>query len=152
MGSGEYRKLRLSAITSYHIVLLFMSFTAIIFIGFNHWLPWIVTSDERVVLVASQLLIIAGFFQLFDGAQVVGLGILRGMGDVNIPTLITLVAYWGIGLPVGYVLGLQFHLGAPGVWYGLVLGLLTASLLLFIRFQSISKKLHDKTVLIIAKD
>jgi MATE family multidrug resistance protein len=152
MGSGEYRKLRLSAITSYHIVLLFMSFTAIIFIGFNHWLPWIVTSDERVVLVASQLLIIAGFFQLFDGAQVVGLGILRGMGDVNIPTLITLVAYWGIGLPVGYVLGLQFHLGAPGVWYGLVLGLLTASLLLFIRFQSISKKLHDKTVLIIARD
>jgi MATE family multidrug resistance protein len=151
-GSGEHQKLRHSAISSYHIVLVFMCFTAIFLTVFNHLLPWIYTSDKTVIVIAAQLLIIAAFFQLFDGTQVVGLGILRGMGDVNIPTLITFLAYWVVGLPVGYLLGLQMHLGVKGVWYGLVLGLMTSSILLFFRFQFISKKHRDKTVLILAKD
>jgi MATE family multidrug resistance protein len=67
MGAGDHVKLRLSAITSYHIVLVFMTFTAVVFIAGSHWLPWIVTSDRSVIVIASQLLIIAGVFQLFDG-------------------------------------------------------------------------------------
>ncbi|HKB42907.1 MAG TPA: MATE family efflux transporter, partial [Chitinophagaceae bacterium] len=118
----------------------------------NHVLPWIYTSDKNVIIIASQLLIIAAFFQLFDGTQVVGLGILRGIGDVNIPTMITFIAYWVIGLPAGYILGIHYHLGVTGVWYGLVVGLMSSSILLFIRFQLISKKKYDKTVLIIARD
>jgi len=151
-GSKEHEKLRHSAISSYHIVVVFMCFTAVCFTIFNHLLPWIYTSDKIVIDIAAQLLIIAAVFQLFDGTQVVGLGILRGMGDVNIPTLITFLAYWVVGLPVGYVLGLQLHLGVKGVWYGLVLGLMVSSILLFFRFQFISKKRQDKTVLIMAKD
>ncbi len=151
-GSGEHQQLRHSAISSYHIVLVFMCLTAAFLTFFNHLLPWIYTSDKIVIAIASQLIIIAAFFQLFDGTQVVGLGILRGMGDVNIPTIITFLAYWVVGLPVGYVLGLQMHLGVKGVWYGLVLGLMTSSILLFFRFQFISKKHRDKTVLILAKD
>jgi MATE family multidrug resistance protein len=151
-GSSDHQKLRHSAISSYHIVLIFMSVTALIFAVGNQLLPWIYTSDKNVIVIASQLLIIAAFFQLFDGTQVVGLGILRGMGDVNIPTLITFLAYWVVGLPAGYVLGLQFHLGVKGVWYGLVIGLMVSSILLFFRFQLISKKHQDKTVLIMAKD
>ncbi|WPU91287.1 MATE family efflux transporter [Mucilaginibacter sabulilitoris] len=151
-GSSNHKSLRLSAISNYHIVLVFMAVTALIFTLGRHLLPWIITSDENVIFIAAQLLIIAAFFQLFDGAQVVGLGVLRGMGDVNIPTVITFLAYWVIGLPVGYILGIYFHLGVNGVWYGLTLGLATASVLLFIRFHIISKKHRDKTIPIFAKD
>jgi len=151
-GMNEHQKLRHSAISSYHIVLVFMGFTALIFAIFSHILPWIFTSDKQVIAIASQLFIIASVFQLFDGTQVVGLGILRGMGDVNIPTVITFLAYWVIGLPVGYILGLTLHHGVKGVWYGLVLGLMASSILLFLRFQYVSKKNRDKTVLITQQD
>jgi MATE family multidrug resistance protein len=145
-GGNDHQKLRHSAISSYHIVLVFMCITAFIFTMFNHLLPWIYTSDRVVIDIAAQLLIIAALFQLFDGTQVVGLGILRGMGDVNIPTVITFLAYWVVGLPVGYILGLQMHLGVKGVWYGLVLGLAVSSILLFFRFQFISKKSQEARV------
>jgi multidrug resistance protein, MATE family len=139
-GAKSFVDLRASAIASYHIVLVFMTITALIFVIGNQWLPWIVTSDTRVISVASGLLIIAAIFQVFDGTQVIGLGILRGMGDVNVPTLITFLAYWVVGLPLGYVLGLHFGLGANGVWYGLVAGLAVASVLLYMRFTKTSKK------------
>jgi MATE family multidrug resistance protein len=139
-GMGSHKELRTSAISHYHIVLAFMFLTALIFSFGNHILPYIYTTDKGVILIAAQLLIIAAVFQLFDGTQVVGLGILRGMGDVNVPTIITFLAYWIVGLPVGYFLGLRLHLGVKGVWYGLLLGLMVSSILLFFRFQFISKK------------
>ncbi len=145
-GSNEHLKLRHSAISNYHIVLVFMGFTACMFAIFNHQLPWIYTSDTIVINIAAHLLILAAFFQLFDGTQVVGLGILRGMGDVNIPTLITFIAYWIIGLPVGYLFGIYLHQGVYGVWYGLVLGLIASSLLLFYRFHIISIKNHQDSL------
>ncbi|HZX57784.1 MAG TPA: MATE family efflux transporter [Mucilaginibacter sp.] len=151
-GAKKHHDLRLSAISNYHIVIVFMSMTALLFTFGNHLLPWMYTSDKAVISIAAQLLIIAAFFQLFDGTQVVGLGVLRGMGDVNIPMIITLVAYWIIGLPIGYLLGIQFHLGVTGVWFGLVFGLMTASLLLFIRFQIMSRKHQFKQTVIIAQD
>jgi MATE family multidrug resistance protein len=151
-GAKQHRDLRLSAISNYHIVIVFMSMAALLFTFANHLLPWIYTSDERVINIAGQLLIIAAFFQLFDGTQVVGLGILRGMGDVNIPTIFTLIAYWIVGLPIGYLLGIQFKMGVTGVWYGLVMGLLTSSLLLFIRFQFISRRLKFVPEVIAAQD
>lgn len=138
-GSGNHKELRLSAISNYHIVIVFMSCTAIIFTLFNQYLPWIYTSDKTVIAIAAQLLIVAAFFQLFDGTQVVGLGVLRGMGDVNVPTIITFISYWIIGLPIAYLLGVHLNLGVMGVWYGLVLGLMASSIMLFLRFQKISK-------------
>lgn len=143
-GKEDFLNLRLSAISNYHIVLIFMSVTALLFVGFNQYLPWIYTSDKSVINIASQLLIIAGFFQLFDGAQVVGLGILRGIGDVNVPTLITFIAYWIVGLPVGYYLGIYLGMGANGIWYGLTLGLLVSAGFLFIRFHHFTKKLVQR--------
>lgn len=139
-GSNDHHRLRHSAISSYHIVIAFMCFTALVFTVFNDVLPWAYTSDRSVIAIAAQLLIIAALFQLFDGTQVVGLGILRGMGDVNIPAFITFLAYWVVGLPCGYVFGLALGLGVKGVWYGLVLGLATSSILLFFRFRYISRK------------
>ncbi|EDM38378.1 multidrug resistance protein [Pedobacter sp. BAL39] len=141
-GKGDFKDLRRSAIASYHVIILFMSITAILFILANRMLPFIYTEDPAVINIAAQLLIIAGFFQLFDGTQVVGLGVLRGIGDVNLPTIITFIAYWIIGIPLGYFLGITYGLGVNGIWYGLTFGLLTASLLLFIRFQNKTRALH----------
>lgn len=135
-GKSNFKDLRQSAIASYHVILLFMTVTALFFVLANNLLPFLYTEDNAVISIAAQLLIIAGFFQLFDGTQVVGLGVLRGMGDVNIPTIITFVAYWVIGIPLGYFLGIKLDLGVNGIWYGLTFGLLTASILLFIRFQN----------------
>lgn len=134
-GVENFSDLRRSAIASYHVILVFMSATALLFICANNVLPYIYTEDMAVISIASQLLIIAGFFQLFDGTQVVGLGVLRGIGDVNVPTIITFIAYWIIGIPLGYILGITLGMGVYGIWYGLTFGLLAASLLLFIRFQ-----------------
>lgn len=140
-GRRDFSTLRLSANSNYHIVLLFMVLTAFLFVALHAYLPLIYTTDSTVIYIASHLLIIAGLFQLFDGTQVVGLGILRGMGDVNFPTLIAFIAYWIIGLPIGYLLGIHFSLGANGVWYGLTLGLFISSLLLFMRYRHTVKKL-----------
>jgi len=143
-GKKNFNDLRQSAIASYHVIILFMSITAILFIVANNLLPYIYTEDRAVINIAAQLLIIAGFFQLFDGTQVVGLGILRGIGDVNVPTFITFVAYWVIGIPLGYLLGIKLDLGVNGIWYGLTFGLLTASILLFFRFQNKTRLLISK--------
>lgn len=140
-GKKDFQELRLSAISSYHIVLVFMTFTAILFVVLNAYLPFLYTKDLQVIGIASQLLIIAGFFQLFDGTQVVGLGVLRGIGDVIVPTIITFIAYWIVGLPAAYFLGIMQGLGATGIWYGLTLGLLVSSALLFMRFQQFSRRL-----------
>ncbi len=142
LGKNDFSLLRLSAISSYHIVLVFMGITALVFVLANRFLPQLYTADTQVIAIAAQLLIIAGFFQLFDGTQVVGLGILRGMGDVNIPTLITFIAYWLVGLPVAYILGIKMGLGANGIWYGLTLGLLISAGLLFARFNRISRRFN----------
>ncbi|MEJ2902611.1 MATE family efflux transporter [Pedobacter panaciterrae] len=135
-GKSNFKDLRQSAIASYHVILLFMTVTALFFVLANNLLPFLYTEDNAVISIAAQLLIIAGFFQLFDGTQVVGLGVLRGIGDVNVPTIITFIAYWVIGIPLGYFLGIKLNMGVNGIWYGLTFGLLTASILLFIRFQN----------------
>lgn len=146
LGKNDLLDLRRSAIASYHVIIAFMSVTAVFFICANNILPFIYTEDMAVVHIAAQLLIIAGFFQLFDGTQVVGLGVLRGIGDVNVPTIITFVAYWIIGIPLAYLLGITLKLGVNGIWYGLTFGLLTASVLLFFRFQKKTKSLVSSKI------
>ncbi|RAJ10780.1 MATE family multidrug resistance protein [Chitinophaga skermanii] len=141
-GRKNFTELRMSAIASYHLVLVLMSFCALIFLIGNQILPAFYIDDPAVIQCASGLLIIAAVFQLFDGTQVVGLGVLRGLGDVKLPTLITLVAYWVIGLPLGYVLGWKMGMGVSGIWWGLTLGLMVASLLLFFRFHVRTKQLE----------
>ena len=138
-GNNDYLNLKRSAIANYHIVIVFMSVTAILFFIGHRFLPAIYTPDSHVITIASQLLVIAAFFQLFDGTQVIGLGILRGMGDVKLPAQITFVAYWIVALPMAYLLGIILHLGVTGVWYGLVLGLITSAILLYFRFRFLTR-------------
>lgn len=141
-GRQKFVRLKRFATANYHIVLVFMVAAAFIFVFFNQYLPWIFTTDAVVIGIAAQLLLIAGLFQLFDGTQVVGLGILRGLGDVKIPTVITFVAYWVIGLPAGYLMSAQFGMGILGIWFGLTAGLLTSSVLLYIRYRKLVQRLE----------
>lgn len=80
--------------------------------------------DPSVVKVGATLLLVAAAFQLFDGVQVVTTGALRGAGNTRTPMLANLVAYWLIGIPLGYVLGFRFGWGALGIWIGLCIGLM----------------------------
>jgi len=143
LGQKDYHTMRNVALTCYIMAIMFMSFTAVVFIMGKNFLPTLYIDDVQVIRQAAVLLIVAGLFQLSDGIQVIGLGALRGMSDVRIPTLITLIAYWIVGLPLGYLLGFIFDLGAMGVWIGLLAGLSMAALLLFIRFNWQSKKLIE---------
>lgn len=138
-GMKDYRQLRTSAISSYHLTIVLMLTTGLLMLAFRDLLPMIFSRDPALIHIASGLMIIAALFQVFDGTQVVGLGILRGMGDVKIPTFYTLIAYWVFGMPAAYLLGIHTSLGVYGIWLGLLLGLLVSSLLLFLRFQRISK-------------
>lgn len=113
----------------------FMMLSGIIFVSLNKFLPSLYIDDIKVIEIASILLIIAAFFQIADGVQAVGIGILRGLTDVKGPTIITFTAYWLIGLPTGYILGFIFNLGVEGVWIGLSLGLFFSATLLTLRFN-----------------
>jgi multidrug resistance protein, MATE family len=97
-----------------------------------------------VIAIAAKLLLVAAVFQISDGIQVVVLGALRGLQDVKVPMYITFVAYWMIGFPISYYLGLYTRLKATGIWIGLLAGLTVAAVLLYIRFTRLTKRLATK--------
>lgn len=144
MGRNDIKSLRQIGFTSFAMVMVFMLFFALILIGFRNFLPLLYIDELPVVEMTAGLLVIAGLFQLSDGIQVVGLGTLRGMADVKFPTLITLVAYWVVGLPLGYFLAFHAGFGEQGIWYGLLIGLTGTGILLVYRFHRLSRKLLRK--------
>ena len=151
-GANDRVAIRRSGTVALMVVITFMALACILFITFPGPLVSLyISADhtenaEKVISLAIILLIIAGFFQLSDGVQVVSLANLRGLEDVNIPTLITLLAYWVIGLPLGYVLGFTFNLGVIGIWYGLTAGLTVSAILLTARFYNLAGKIKLKKI------
>jgi MATE family multidrug resistance protein len=113
----------------------FMSATAVILIGAPQWLAGIYTHDPAVVALAATLLPIAGVFQVFDGLQVVSIGLLRGLGDTQVPMIVNVVGFWCLGIPVSLWLGFRLDYGAQGLWWGLVLGLTIVALILLLRLR-----------------
>jgi multidrug resistance protein, MATE family len=113
----------------------FIILTAITFMAGSPWLARAFTHDTAVVALATVLIRIAGAFQLFDGAQVVATGILRGAADTRVPMQINFVGYLIVGLPIGALLCFPLGMGAAGIWWGLVLGLAVAALLLTLRVK-----------------
>jgi MATE family multidrug resistance protein len=99
---------------------------------------WFV-QDLAVIALTGQLMMVAALFQMVDGVQVIAANLLRGVGDVRIPTIITLIAYWVIALPVGYLLGIRGPWGAPGVWLGIAGGLTFAAVFLSARFARLTR-------------
>ena len=148
-GMKNFIKLREVAISTLLLIIIIDIFFCLIFLIFNNYLPLLyldrgdsnnLTDVNEVIEVASKLLIIAGVFQLFDGIQAVVLGALRGMQDVNKPALIIFLSYGLIGFPTSYFLGFYTSLSVVGIWVGLMTGLFSSSLFLFLRFNYLSKK------------
>ncbi len=141
-GQRNYEAVKESGKSALILGALLMSIFGIGFIILNNWLPHLYISDDGVISVASTLLIVAAFFQVSDGLQAVGLGVLRGIMDVKIPMIATFLIYWIIGIPCGYLLGFYFGFGVSGIWIGLLIGLTIAAMLFTFRFfKLISKKL-----------
>ncbi|HSL17535.1 MAG TPA: MATE family efflux transporter [Methylomirabilota bacterium] len=123
IGSGNSDGARRAASSGLLLGAGFMALTAVLFIGLPGGLARAYTSVDEVRFLAATLIPIAGFFQVFDGLQVVSAGVLRGAGDTRAPLLINLVGFWLIGLPASLLLGFTFGLGPQGLWWGLVVGL-----------------------------
>ncbi|WP_136481371.1 MATE family efflux transporter [Cognatitamlana onchidii] len=149
-GLKAYFELRRIAFSLFLMGTLFAISFAIIFFVFHNQLPKIyVDYDDldnlldnlEVVGIASKLLIAAAIFQISDSIQVLVLGALRGLQDVKIPTLITFVSYWLVGFPISWFLGKADVYGSFGIWLGLLAGLTTAAILLYIRFNYLTKRL-----------
>ena len=143
-GLKNYKELRRIAFSNFLLILCIMFTFSIGFMLLKNVLPWVFTNNEEVVQIASGLLIIAGLFQLSDGLQAVILGGLRGLQDVNVPSVITFIAYWIIGFPVCYFLGRKLDLGTFGIWIGLLVALTSSAIMLFLRFNYLSNKLINK--------
>lgn len=149
-GQEDYIMLRTVGRSIFILAVIVEIVFALLFIIFHQVLPYIFVNTQdiatlietkEVVAISAQLLIVAAFFQISDGIQVVVLGALRGLQDVKIPMYITFVAYWVIGFPISIYLGLYTNLKAVGVWLGLLAGLTAAALFLYIRFNYLTKKL-----------
>ncbi len=149
-GLLNFKELRRIAQSIFFLTLLVEIVFAILFLWGRDWFPTIyldvddtknMADNTEVIFLAGQLLLVAAFFQISDGIQVVVLGALRGLQDVKIPTLITFIAYWLIGFPISYYLGLYTDFGSVGIWIGLLTGLTASAIMLYIRFNYLTKKL-----------
>ena len=149
-GMMNFKKLREVALSTLFLIIIIDIFFCLIFLTFNDSLPLLYldpsnpssfTDVSEVLKIASNLLIIAGVFQLFDGIQAVVLGALRGMQDVTKPAIIIFFSYGILGFPISYTLGFYTSLGMVGIWIGLLSGLFFSSLFLFLRFNYLSKKI-----------
>ncbi len=137
LGKRSFKAVRVVANVSFTMVFIFMFCSMMGILVFKHQLIQVYVEDPAINQIAVSLLVIAAIFQLSDGIQVVALGCLRGLADVNVPAWITFLAYWLIALPLGYYLAIKYNIGAEGIWYGLLVGLSCAALLLTLRFYQI---------------
>ena len=149
-GLQNYFELRRIAFSIFLFGSMLAVIFAILFFSFHNLLPKIyvdyddvenLVDNTEVIEIAAKLLIAAAIFQISDSLQVIVLGALRGLQDVKIPTLITFVSYWVIGFPISWFLGKEEVYGSFGIWLGLLAGLTTAAILLYIRFNYLTKKL-----------
>ena len=118
----------------------FMSLTALLFLAAPRLLANIFTSDAGVIAIAGILIPVAGVFQIFDGAQAVGAGVLRGLGDTRAPLIGMIAGYWLIGLPVSLLLGFHTSLRAAGLWWGFVASLSIVALFLAWRIRVLFRR------------
>lgn len=137
-GAGDAQGLRRSGIATILLTVGIELFFALIFLIFYNQLPYIYTSDPELLAITPSLILLAALFQLSDGLQAVGAGVLRGIKDTKITSIIALVSYWGIMTPGAYYLCFKTSMGLEGVWLAFVIGLTFAAVLLLYRFHKIT--------------
>jgi len=144
VGSRQVLETKQTAIIGFSLALLAALFTSSLMLFLPEYIARVYTRDQTVIDVAVSLFFLAALFQLSDAVQVAAAGILRGFKDTRWPMIMIVLSYWGIGLPLGYILGLTDYLvpsmGATGFWIGLIVGLSCAAILLCIRVLRVLKK------------
>ena len=154
-GLMDYKNLIIVARSVFLLAIIVETIFGILFVILHNFLPHLflnmenvnqVVENKEVIIIASKLLLVAAVFQISDGIQVVVLGALRGLQDVKVPMYITFVAYWVVGFPISFFLGEYTELKAVGVWIGLLAGLSTAALFLYLRFHKLTKQQLLKSI------
>lgn len=137
LGAGDQEGVRGATLATYALATGSMAVFAILFLMVPRALLGFYTDDPEILALGTALLGMAALFQIFDGAQVAGICVLRGAADTRVPTFMAALAYWGIGVPAAYLLGFHTPLGPPGVWAGMALALAAASVLLLWRVRRV---------------
>jgi MATE family multidrug resistance protein len=146
IGAGDSVRARAAIRAAYLAGVGFMTLTALVFLGAPHLLARAFTTDVAVIDLAAALIPIAGFFQVFDGGQAVGAGVLRGAGDTTAPLAAMLTGYWMLGVPVSAYLGFRTSLGPAGLWWGFVISLAAVAVFLFVRIRRVFSRAVDRVV------
>lgn len=137
-GRGDWYRIRIIGKSSLLTALAYGLICCLVFALFRKQLPLLFNDNGMVVSLAATLLLFASVFQISDATQAVNVGILRGIKDVKVPTLLVGVSYWLIGVPSGYFLAFHAGMGATGIWTGLIIGLSLVSVLLTRRFLKLA--------------
>lgn len=137
IGAGNISGMRRAVVLTYAFAVGSMALFAVVFVAAPRALIGLYTNDPEIIALGSTLLLVAGAFQLFDGAQVAGFSVLRGAADTRVPMLIAALAYWAIGAPTAYYLGFHTGLGPVGVWIGLSVSLFAAAVILLVRVRKV---------------
>jgi MATE family multidrug resistance protein len=138
-GTGDRVAMRAYARAAILVSMTFAACTIILYVAFAPQIVGVFLSPadplrDQIIVIGASFLLIAAVFQLTDGAQVVAMGLLRGVQDTRVPMIIAAVSYWGVGLPASYALAFPLGFGGEGLWAGLVVGLSVAACLLMWRF------------------
>ncbi len=139
-GRKDYKGMKDAGVLAQKIAVFIMSLFGIIFLIFRKELPLFYINEPQVISIASSLIIIGALFQISDGLQAVGLGILRSLKDVKIPMIISFVAYWVIALPLSYILAFIYNMDVIGIWIGFLTGLSVAAVFFTLRFYILTNK------------
>jgi len=124
-----------ASVASSQIVTAMVMVVSAIFLIFHRQIPYLFTTSDEVAHVASELIIVFVVFQVFDAAQIVFSGILRGLADAKIPSMLTVVSYYLIAIPTSYFAAFHFGFGEVGIWFGFPIGLGICSLLFLLRIR-----------------
>lgn len=144
VGRGDQAGVRSAAAAALVCGVSFMCVTCLLFLLLPGPLARLYTADAGVLAMAGSLLPLAGVFQVFDGIQVVAIGILRGLGDTKSPFVVNILGFWLVGIPVSLVLGFRLGFGAVGLWTGLVVGLMVVALVLLYRLRRRLRETQDR--------
>lgn len=139
-GRSGMKMARFSGFSGIAVSVAFMAFTALMMYLLPNQIVSLYTSDANLREIAVTLIYMAAIFQVSDGLQVSGSGALRGLKDTKVPMIVNLIAYWIIGLPLGYYFGILLEWGPQGLWIGLIAGLSVAAILHNLRFYSLTKQ------------
>ena len=146
LGANNLEGVRMASNASIHLVLLINAIGAVLMIGLRNYIPLLFTHDQEVIVIASQLVVLAGVLQLADGLQVVAASMLRGITDVKVPMIIAMFSYTIVCISIGLLLAFPMGMGAVGIWIGFVVGLSVAAVCLHVRFRIKFKEIASNFV------